>query len=228
MSERTDQPDAVSSQRPAGVRPGLRTRIATAPASTRLRSLVLRVRAAYEFDCGRVGVPAERAKRRHLLGLASEGGHRTFVESGTYLGGTVEFMLPYVDRVVSVEVDKLLYERARNRFAAEPKAEMVLGDSLEEIPRIVSQLADPPLVWLDGHFSYGITGMGEQMEPSPDILRRMRAQGLPSGSTIAIDDVHLFGTMEGFPPLEALVDSVRETFPDGRLSVGMDALVIRA
>ena len=49
-----------------------------------------RVRAALHFDAGKVAPPADRAKRSFLLQLFNERNHALFVESGTFLGGTVD------------------------------------------------------------------------------------------------------------------------------------------
>lgn len=202
-------------------------RLGSAPAIAPLRSFALRVLAARDYDRGRVSVPSERAKRRHLLSLFEAGGHRVFVESGTYLGGTVAFFMPIAERVVSVEVDRPLYERAARRFAGQPNVEIVFGDALDEIPRIIGELDSPPLVWLDGHFSAGVTGQGAEEEPAGTIIQRLGEHGVPAGTTLVIDDIRLFGTTPGFPPLAEVVVMLGEYFPGARISVGMDALVAR-
>lgn len=205
----------------------IRQRLAIAPAAAPLRSAVLRVLAAREFDAGRISVPAERAKRRHLLGLLADGNHRVFVESGTYLGGTVAFMAPHVDRIISVEIDSALFERAQARFAGDTSIELVLGDALEEIPRIVAGLDEAPLIWLDGHASGGITGHGMHLEPALEMLVRLREAGLVPGTTIVIDDLRVFGRLEGYPALGELMRTVLEEFPAGEILAGLDSLVIR-
>ncbi len=202
-------------------------RLTTAPAAAPFRSLALRVLAARDYDRGRVSVPAERAKRRHLLSLFEERGHRVFVESGTYLGGTVAFFAPRAERVISVEVDRALYERAAQRFARTPNVQIVFGDALDEIPEIVAGLDAPPLIWLDGHFSDGITSQGAEEEPAGTILQRLGERGVPAGTTIVIDDIRLFGTDPGFPPLADVVTMLGDSFPGARVSVGLDALVAR-
>jgi predicted O-methyltransferase YrrM len=86
-----------------------------------------RLLAAKRFDAGRVGPPADRAKRRHLLDLFREREHRIFVESGTYLGDTVAAFLPHAGRIFSVEIDPRLHGAAAARFAGEPQVEIILG-----------------------------------------------------------------------------------------------------
>jgi hypothetical protein len=185
-----------------------------------------RLTAAYLWDAGKGWHPSIRAKRRHLLRLARERGHRILVESGTYKGGTVRFCAPRMDRVISVELDPQLFEAARRRFADEPGVEILHGDATEVIPDVVSRLTEPPLIWLDGHFSGGETARGEVVEPALAILDRLSSR--PPGSTIVVDDLRLFGLAPDFPTLDGLVAHARRAFPDARIHVGLDSLVILA
>jgi hypothetical protein len=148
------------------------------------------------------------------------------VESGTYLGDTVAFFLPHARRIVSVEVEPKLFADARARFAGDAHVELILGDALEIIPQVVQVIPEPPLLWLDGHFSGGVTGKGSEIEPAGTILERLARIRIPPGITIVVDDLRLFGFEPAFPTLDDLVGSARAAFPRGRIYVGLDALVI--
>lgn len=188
-----------------------------------------RLSAARRFDAGRLGPPADRAKRRHLLDLFRARAHEVFVESGTYLGGTVAFMRPYARRIVSVEIEPALYEAARRRFAGVANVELLLGDAATIVPEIVAALREPALVWLDGHFTGGVNSVtGEAVEPAPGILESLGKLDLPRGMTVVVDDVRLFGRGDGFPPLDNLVLGARRAFPEAEIALGLDALVICA
>ena len=87
------------------------------------------------------------------------------------MGGTVGYFLPHARRIVSVEIEPRLYEAAQHRFRSSPSVELVLGDALEEIPRVLAGVSDPPLVYLDGHFTGGVnTEPGRFVEPAPGSL----------------------------------------------------------
>jgi hypothetical protein len=188
-----------------------------------------RLSAARRYDAGELSPPADRAKRRHLLGLFRARGHDVFVESGTYLGGTVAFMRPHARRIISVEIEPTLYEAARRRFANDRNVELLLGDAATVIPEVAAELQRPALLWLDGHFTGGVNTMaGEAVEPAPGILESLGRLDLPSGMTVVVDDVRLFGRGEGFPSLEALVLGARSAFPDAEIALGLDSLVISA
>jgi hypothetical protein len=186
-----------------------------------------RLRAAYRHDRGEVAPPADLAKRRHLLSIFRARAHTVLIESGTYLGGTVEFFIPHADRIVSVEIEPDLYEAARRRFADEPKVELHLGDAAKLIPELAAALKRPALVWLDGHFTGGInTEPGDEVEPAPGILETLGGLELPAGMTIVVDDLRLFGRGNGFPPLDTLTASARGAFPQAEIFTGLDSLVI--
>jgi len=176
------------------------------------------------------GYPAEApegtAKREHLLSLFRARGHRTLLESGTFMGDTVEYFIPHAARVISVEVEPRLFADAERKFEGAGNVELVFGDALHVIPEIVARLADPPLIWLDGHFSEGVTGSGDEIEPAASILQQLGAVGAPAGTTIVVDDLRLFGLHPDFPGLDELIQRARQGFPNAQIRVGLDSLVI--
>jgi hypothetical protein len=194
----------------------------------RLVSPLDRLLAAQRFDRGMVAQPAQHAKRRHLLALFKERGHDTLVETGTYFGDTVRFFLPHATRIVSIEIDRGLHARAARRFSRKNNVQIVLGDAVEWAPRFLSELDEPCLLWLDGHFSGGATGRGELSEPAVAILSRIAEFGSPPGMTIVIDDLRLFGRSPDVPSLVSLVDASRAAFPGARITGELDSLVVRA
>jgi glycosyltransferase involved in cell wall biosynthesis len=178
------------------------------------------------------GYPAEApeatAKRAHLLSLFHARGHRTLLESGTFVGDTVEYFMPHAARIISVEVEPKLFADAQRKFLGVPNVELVFGDALHLIPGIVDELEDPPLIWLDGHFSEGVTGSGDEIEPAASILASLGAVRTPAGTTIVVDDLRLFGLHPDFPGLDELVQRARQGFPEAQIRVGLDSLVIES
>jgi hypothetical protein len=182
--------------------------------------------AARRHDLGLEGAPANLAKRRHLLRLFRAGGHSIFVESGTYRGDTVAFFVPHARRIVSVEIEPSLHAAAARRFASQPHVEILLGDAMELIPRIVEDLQNGCLLWLDGHFSGRNTGRGEIAEPVIHILAKLGGIAAEGPVTIVIDDLRLFSREATFPKLHELVEAAVDAFPSAEILTGLDSLVI--
>jgi hypothetical protein len=181
--------------------------------------------AAYLFDHGVNTPPSGFAKRRHLGNLFEGRGHSLFVEAGTAAGDTVSYFAKRGARVISVELAPDLHRRAADRFAAYNDVEVIFGDAVEVLPAVVAQATSPPLVWLDGHFSGAGTALGDEVEPAPTLLELLGPTA-PSGTTIVVDDLRLFGTEPDYPGLDDLVSTARRAFPAAGLYVSLDALVI--
>ncbi|ASQ87046.1 hypothetical protein [Mycobacterium intracellulare] len=186
-----------------------------------------RLAAAYGWFHGdHLVSPPAVAKQRHLLNVFKSRNHRIFVEAGTYKGQTTAFFIPHADEVISVELHDGLFAAAEKRFAQQPNVTIVHGDSLIEIPRIVADCSSAPFVFLDGHFSGAGTAKGEEMEPADSTLGRL-ATVVPSGTTVVIDDLRLFGSgLAGFPQLDTITATARAAFPAAVIRAGLDSIVV--
>jgi hypothetical protein len=174
----------------------------------------------------RLEAPAPEAKREHLLAIFRRRRHEIFVESGTYLGDTVAYLRPHARRIVSIEVEPKLCADAARRFRGDDAIEIVEGDALTLLPGILARCESPPLVWLDGHFSGGVTGQGAEIEPAPAILESLR---VPAGTTVVVDDLRMFGRDPApWPSLDRLLLAARAAMPAARIYCGLDSLVIEA
>lgn len=78
-------------------------------------------------------------------------GARTFVETGTDSGTTIEIFRHLVPQVYSIELDPVSYLNARRRFVNCPEVTLLHGDSGELLPQILPKLEEPVLFWLDAH-----------------------------------------------------------------------------
>jgi len=66
------------------------------------------------------------------------GSGKVFVETGTYLGDTVQIALDAgYDLVHSIEVDQEMFDHCQNRFKDNPKVKLWFGDSVDIVPNIV-------------------------------------------------------------------------------------------
>lgn len=156
-------------------------------------------------------------KRRIIKEYAQKYSTRVLVETGTYLGDTIDAMIDSFDVIYSVELFAPLYEKAKLRFANRMKVNLYLGDSSHEIKKIISKLDGPALFWLDAHFSGEGTGRGLNDTP---IIQELSIIFSDSSSShiILIDDASDFDGNNGYPSLTVLQGFVAKSRPDYCLS----------
>ncbi|OHA91902.1 MAG: hypothetical protein A3J09_00110 [Candidatus Zambryskibacteria bacterium RIFCSPLOWO2_02_FULL_51_21] len=83
--------------------------------------------------------------------------HKVFVETGTYNGDMIARMKPYFEKIYSIELDLTLYQKAVDRFKNDPNIVLLNGDSADEINKVLPELKNPALFWLDAHGRGSIT-----------------------------------------------------------------------
>lgn len=162
-----------------------------------------------------------------ILGYAQRYGLTTFVETGTFLGDTVEAMLPYCERIYSIELADKYFRKAQKRFSGESKVHLLHGDSGEKMPDLVSQLKDPTLFWLDGHYSGGDTAKGELAAPVWAELKAIFG-GMKQTFVILIDDARCFKRVGGkaYPAVSDIETWVAEQDRGLSVEVAMDCIRI--
>lgn len=135
----------------------------------------------------------------------------TVIEIGSYKGVTTRRFSYLFDEVKSVEIDEALHLQAKEHCNGRTNVEMILGDGsvvLKELAPVVSNA----LLFLDGHFSGGDTGMGEEEEP---VLKELDiiSEYLHNFSAFVIDDFREFGTQKGWPSKYEVLEKLESIFP---------------
>lgn len=128
----------------------------------------------------------------------------TFIESGTYMGDTLDFISQSGIDCISIELGEDLFNQACQRFSCRDNVRVVHGDSGELIGGILSELEQPALFWLDGHYSGGITAQGTIDTPISQELSAVLGHFIRS-HVILIDDARLFDGTNGYPNIVELL-----------------------
>jgi hypothetical protein len=156
--------------------------------------------------------------------LAQALGLRAFIETGTYLGESLENVCGSFERAVSIELSTDLHEAARRKFADRPNVTLLLGDSAHRIVHAAEICAGlPTMYWLDAHWSAGVTARSNENTP---ILTELALIGerASADDVVLIDDMRQFISLpEGFARHDAndgypLIDEVLRVlarFPAG-------------
>lgn len=173
---------------------------------------------------GKVVTPPQVVKRAILFSLARDRGIQVLVETGTYLGDTLACGLAAFREVHSIEVEPLIHARAVRIFGDRPGANLHLGDSGELLPEILSQLNEPAVFWLDGHFSGHITGRGNEDTPVEKELQAVLQS--PFNHVAVIDDAREFGANPSYPTLAHMEAIKKQLRPDYAFFVVADLIVV--
>jgi hypothetical protein len=124
------------------------------------------------------------------------------VETGTYLGDMIWAQKDYFRKIYSIELSEQLFIKAKKRFKNKSQVKLIQGDSSEKINQILNEIQSPALLWLDGHYSGGITAKGNKACPIYAELNQIFNS--PFSHLVLIDDARLFTGENDYPKLEEL------------------------
>ena len=135
----------------------------------------------------------------------------TWVETGTYLGDTTEFLSRIAKMVYSIEPGPQLFADARKRLAHLANVELFNGLSEDVLPALLQELSGDVCFWLDGHYTDESTHKGPQDTPIVDELACIAENISSMGNVVVlIDDVHLFNGEKhiygAYPKIEDVMD----------------------
>jgi hypothetical protein len=117
-----------------------------------------------------------------------------FIETGSLRGDTIYIALDLgFNKIYSIELSDKYYNFCVDRFKHQEKVTLLQGDSeLILGSKIINQLTERALFWLDGHYSGYDTALGAHACPLIGELISIKSSVL-NNHTIMIDDVRLMG-----------------------------------
>lgn len=133
-----------------------------------------------------------------------------FIETGTYLGITTNYVKSHFKDLFSIELSKILAKEAETYFKHKRHIKILQGDSGLLIEGIIKNNNDKKLFWLDAHYSSGITEMSNDFGHTP-ISKELEIilNNWVEGSVILIDDARLFNGLDNYPRLEDLIKFIK-------------------
>jgi hypothetical protein len=173
---------------------------------------------------GKIGPPPHLIKEKVIKEYASKFSAQTLVETGTYLGEMVYAMRRRFSKIISIELDSTLHQRATERFKAYHHVTILCGDSGAVLARVLSEEKSRCLFWLDGHYSGEMTAKGSRETPVMEELKHIKSSG--SGHVILIDDARLFVGANDYPTLAELKSFVNALLPTNVFEVRDDIIRI--
>lgn len=167
-------------------------------------------------------VPDWNESHMKLEFIEKYGSGTVFIETGTYLGQTVEMMRrsvrPVYERIVSIEINHELAEKAKKIFDYDNRIEIIEGDSVEVMQDLCANLKEPATFWLDAHASGPLPGGKYGPAPLIQELEAIAATGIKDHA-IFIDDRRLMGSKEWGGLTEAEIMAAALRVFDGNVEV---------
>jgi hypothetical protein len=152
--------------------------------------------------------PSPQVVKLQVL-LRSNLPNATWVETGTYLGDTCDFLSKIAARVYSTEPGPELYTKAKERF--QKVAHVSIHNEISEtfLPSLLPTLSGNVCFWLDGHYSAGVTFAGPNDTPLREELKAIENNICHfENVAVLVDDIRYCGKRHeyGFyPSLSELV-----------------------
>ncbi len=171
--------------------------------------------------------PYSYSKVRQIRALARRTQSRVFIEAGTFLGNTAKRCSRNFAQVITMELDAELFSRASRYLERMTNVSCLQGDALQLLPGVLDRVdVRDALVYLDGHFSGGVTAHGELAEPACEeiaVLARHRAKI----NAVIVDDFRCFGRDPGWPARSLLLRTIEKSFGDDfDYTVHMDQVLV--
>lgn len=147
-----------------------------------------------------------------------------FIETGTYLGEMVNAILKDFSAIHSIELDKQLFNRAKELFSAHPHVTILHGDSSKLLPDLLNTISQRCLFWLDGHYSGGITAKGAVDYPILTELCHIQNHKIKD-HVILIDDARLFTGENDTPSVGEICGHLKRINPVYTVEIRNDIIM---
>jgi hypothetical protein len=180
----------------------------------------------------RVVIPEYEEKRSIILSYKNKYNPLIFIETGTFMGDTIQSLLYEFKFLYSIELSEELAGRAKERFTQNNNVKIVNGSSDIELGDILNGLTEPALFWLDGHYSGEFMHNDEFVRTAKGTLNTPVVKELElilsadPVHIILIDDARLFNGTEDYPTIGALKKMVRKSKIRRKLFVEKDIIRI--
>jgi hypothetical protein len=169
--------------------------------------------------------PPHSAKQKIISSYAKLYNCDVFIETGTYLGDTIFSQKNNFSKIISVELSKKLFKAASKRFKYYPHIKILFGNSGDLLFKIMPDITTRALLWLDGHYSGGLTAKGQTESP---VFSELSAvfENNASGHIILIDDARLFIGQRDYPTMAELEAYVKSKNPEYKIEIESDIIIL--
>jgi hypothetical protein len=190
-----------------------------------LQAIIGHILDLYQLCSFKFSTPRSYTKFRAITSTKAKVSAKNFIETGTYLGVTTRRCSSHFDRVYTIELDPELAKQASDFLKDRQNVKVLQGDAIDLLATVLKEDISDILVFLDGHFSGGVTACGSMPEPAIEEIKIL-AQWKSKIAGIIIDDFRLFGTELGFPSKSILFETIEKYLPEFSVTVFLDQIII--
>lgn len=149
---------------------------------------------------------------------------KIFIETGTYKGDTVEYVKNDFDKIFTIELSEKYANGSIERFKNESKIKIIRGDSGIELPKLLNNISEPCMFWLDGHYSYHDTALSNKETPILEEIKPILLKH--ENHIILIDDARLFIGRHNYPTIFSFVNFVKKYNKSYKISIIKDIIIL--
>jgi hypothetical protein len=157
-------------------------------------------------------------KQRVIAQFARDHNLGVLVETGTNLGNMINAQKKRFREIHSIELNEWLASRAKRKFSNQPNIHLYQGDSGQILPKILEQLNEPCLFWLDAHWGDESAAIRQELES----IYRHRIRD----HVLLIDDARWFDGRTDYLTIEELREQAIRAFPGSVVEVKDDIIRI--
>ena len=110
-----------------------------------------------------MGIQSTEMTRRIKLFFRDLCNVQAFVETGTYRADTALWASSNFDQVYTIELSPHLHKQVSSKYQSYTNIIFLNGNSAEMLSKIIAEISQPSIFWLDGHWS-GRDTAGEENE----------------------------------------------------------------
>ena len=141
----------------------------------------------------------------------------TLVETGTYYGEMIAAVGKHFQRIYSIELDARLAKLAQQRFCGNARVEIIEGDSQKVVPRLLQQINEGCLWWLDAGYCGWIGELGNPNRLGSELNSILSDRRFTH--VVLMDDADGVNGEGGSPTLDELIGSIQSNYPDRQVEV---------
>jgi len=146
------------------------------------------------------------------------------IETGTLRGNMIEAQKKIFKKIFSVEINNVLYKNAKARFKRNKNVTILHGDSSIILPKILKELHEPAIFYIDAHYVEGISEKGSKITPIIDELKAI-LKSKPFNHIILIDDAHYFNGENGYPNINKLNQIIKANRSNYTMKIENDIII---